>query len=333
VPAFRKKGMRAGPPTRIFYASDFHGSDTTFRKFINAGRFYNADVLICGGDLMGKTVVPVVRGPGGARHAHLHGQRQEFGSQAEIDNFKTALGKSGSYTFDCDQDEFDQMSTDKDAIEGLFNKLAIERLRDWIGFASDRLAGTPTRCFLGGGNDDTDEFLEQLNELPGDNLIYSESGVHPIDDRHVLATVGYSSPTPWNTPREKSEEEIEAAIAAVTAELPDQGSAIFNFHVPPIDSTLDRCIKLDASVWPPAPIVQHGQPVYFGAGSRAVRTAIETMQPVAGLHGHIHESRGVVKLGATMSFNAGSEYGEGLLRGLIVSVRDSRVLDYQFTSG
>jgi uncharacterized protein len=54
---------------------------------------------------------------------------------------------------------------------------------------------------------------------------------------------------------------------------------------------------------------------------------------VAGLHGHIHESRGVVKLGQTMSFNAGSEYGEGLLRGLIVSIRDSRVLGYQFTSG
>jgi uncharacterized protein len=330
---FRKKGERAGPPLRIFYASDFHGSDTTFRKFINAGRFYDADVLICGGDLMGKTVVPVVRGRGGTRYAYLHGQRQEFSAQAEIDNFKSALGKSGSYSLDCEQDEYDSLSTDKEAIERLFNKLAIERLQAWIGFAADRLAGTATRCFLGGGNDDTDEFLEQLTDLPGSNLIYSESGVHPLDDRHVIATVGYSSPTPWNTPREKSEEEIEAAIAALVPDLPDPGSAIFNFHVPPIDSTLDRCIKLDASVWPPKPIVERGQPLFFGAGSRAVRTAIETMQPVAGLHGHIHESRGVVKLGGTMSFNAGSEYGEGLLRGLILSVRDSRVLDYQFTSG
>ena len=333
MPGFRRKGERPGTPLRIFYASDFHGSDTTFRKFVNAGKFYQADVLICGGDLMGKTVVPVVLSAGGTRYAYLHGQRQEFESPAEIDHFKTALGKSGAYTVDVDQDEYDHLSGDKDAIEELFNKLAIERLRDWIEFASERLAGTSVKCFLGGGNDDTDEFLAELTDMPGDNLMYSESGIHALDDRHVIATVGYSSPTPWNTPREKSEDEIEAAIAELIPQLPDPACAIFNFHVPPIDSTLDRCIKLDNSVWPPAPIVERGQPVFFGAGSTAVRTAIETVQPVAGLHGHIHESRGVVKLGRTMSFNAGSEYGEGLLRGLIVSIRDSRVLDYQFTSG
>jgi uncharacterized protein len=285
-----------------------------------------ADILICGGDLMRKTVVPVVAA-GGSRYAYLHGQRQEFGSQQEVASFRTALGKSGSYTVECEQDEYENLSTDKDEIEKLFNKLAIERLQSWIGFAAERLAGSSTRCFLGGGNDDTDEFLEHLHDLPGGNLIYSESGARPLDDRHVLATMGYSSPTPWNTLRERTEEQIETAIAAAIGQVPDVSSAIFNFHVPPIDSTLDRCIKLDAAVWPPAPVVERGQPVYFGAGSQAVRSAIENMQPVAGLHGHIHESRGVVKLGDTMSFNAGSEYGEGLLRGLIVSVRDSRVLD------
>jgi uncharacterized protein len=333
MPLFRRKGESGGQPLRIFYASDFHGSDTTFRKFINAGKFYEADVLVCGGDLMGKTVVPIVRGPGGSRYAYLHGQRQEFAAQDEVSAFETALGKSGSYTYQCDQDEHDHLADDKEAIEELFNKLAIDRLQSWIGLAAERLAGTHVKCFLGGGNDDTDEFLTQLNDLPGENLVYSESGIHPLDDRHVLATIGYSSPTPWNTPREKSEDEIDAAIQVLTAQLADPAAAVFNFHVPPIDSTLDRCIKLDNSVWPPAPIVERGQPVFFGAGSQAVRTAIESLQPVAGLHGHIHESRGVVKLGQTMSFNAGSEYGEGLLRGLIVSIRDSRVLGYQFTSG
>ncbi len=289
MPGFWRKGERPGSPLRIFYASDFHGSETTFRKFINAGKFYGADVLICGGDLMGKTVVPVVSGASGSRYAYLHGQRQEFTSQAEVDNFKTALGKSGSYSFDCEPDEYESLSTDKEAIEQLFNKLAIERLRSWIDVAQERLAGTATRCFLGGGNDDTDEFLEQLTDLPGDNLIYSESGIHPLDERHVVATVGYSSPTPWNTPREKTEEEIGAAIAEIAAQLPDPSSAVFNFHVPPIDSTLDRCIKLDASVWPPAPIIERGQPLFFGAGSQAGRTALENKPPVGGLHGDIHE--------------------------------------------
>ena len=135
---------------------------------------------------------------------------QEFGSAEEVANFAVALGKSGSYTVECGQDEYESLSSDAAGVEDLFNRLAIERLRSWIGLAAERLAGTSTRCFLGGGNDDTEEFLQQLSDLPGDNLVWSESGVHPLDDRHVVATIGYSSPTPWNTPREKTEEDIVA---------------------------------------------------------------------------------------------------------------------------
>ena len=134
MPRFWKKGERPGQPLRIFYASDFHGSDTTFRKFVNAGKFYQADVLICGGDLMGKTVVPVVADGRGSRYAYLHGQRQEFTSREEIANFKMALGKTGAYTVDCEQDEYESLSKDKDEVEKLFNKLATERLgvMDWL---------------------------------------------------------------------------------------------------------------------------------------------------------------------------------------------------------
>jgi Icc-related predicted phosphoesterase len=328
-----KKGLRVGEPLRIFYASDFHGSDTTFKKFVNAGRFYEADVLVCGGDLMGKTVVPIVANGPGASYAYLHGRRQDFTTPTEVANFKEALGKSGAYPLDCEPDEYQIISQDPVAIEKIFNTLASVRLRRWIDIANERLEGTNTRCLLGGGNDDTDEFLEELDDLPGENLVNSEAGTFRLDDRHVLVTVGYSSPTPWNTPREKSEEEIAKAIDEVTNTLDDTAAAVFNFHVPPIDSSLDRCIKLDDSVWPPKPLMERGQPVFFGAGSQAVRTAIESMQPVVGLHGHIHESRGVVKFGASMSFNPGSEYGEGILRGLIVTIRDSKVLGYQFTSG
>ena len=328
-----KKGARAGEPLRIFYASDFHGSDTTFKKFINAGHFYDADVLVCGGDLMGKTVVPIVQTGPNSSYAYLHGKRQEFTTREEVANFKEAMGKAGAYPYECEPDQYALVAEDPQAIEQLFTELASVRLRRWIDIAQERLAGTNTRVLLGGGNDDTDEFLEQLNELPGENVVNSEKGVFQLDERHVMVTVGYSSPTPWDTPRERSEEEIAEAIMEVTKDVSDITSAVFNFHVPPIDSSLDRCIKLDNSVWPPAPVIERGQPLFFGAGSQAVRDAIENMQPVAGLHGHIHESRGMVKMGNTMAFNPGSEYGEGILRGLIVSLRDSKVLGYQFTSG
>ena len=46
------------------------------------------------------------------------------------------------------------------------------------------------------------------------------------------------------------------------------------------------------------------------AGSTAVRASIEKHQPLVGLHGHIHESKGFVTLGRTLCLNPGSEYGK-----------------------
>ncbi|MBD0289951.1 MAG: metallophosphoesterase, partial [Thermoleophilia bacterium] len=45
---------------RIFYAGDIHGSERLWRKFLNAAAFYEADVLVLGGDLTGKILVPLV---------------------------------------------------------------------------------------------------------------------------------------------------------------------------------------------------------------------------------------------------------------------------------
>jgi Icc-related predicted phosphoesterase len=68
-------------------------------------------------------------------------------------------------------------------------------------------------------------------------------------------------------------------------------------------------------------------------GSTAVRAAIEEHQPLLSLHGHIHESGGAVRIGRTLAINAGSEYGEGVLRGVLVTVGGGKVLRYQATTG
>ena len=154
-----------------------------------------------------------------------------------------------------------------------------------------------------------------------------------IDDEHVMATIGYSTPTPWETPRERTDDELGGLIEKLMVEVGDPSRCVLNFHCPPLDSGLDTCMKLDASVWPPAPIVDHGQPVYYGAGSRSVTGALERYQPTVGLHGHIHESRGSAKFGRTLAFNPGSEYGEGVLRGLVVAISGGEVIGSQFTSG
>jgi hypothetical protein len=56
-------------------------------------------------------------------------------------------------------------------------------------------------------------------------------------------------------------------------------------------------------------------------GSTSVRTAIERVQPLLGLHGrHIHESRGAVPIGRTLALNPGSSYEEGVLQGALVTL-------------
>jgi hypothetical protein len=64
-----------------------------------------------------------------------------------------------------------------------------------------------------------------------------------------------------------------------------------------------------------------------------VRKAIEKFQPLLGLHGHIHESRSAEKIGRTLCVNPGSEYGEGVMRGVVIELEENKVKDYAFTQG
>jgi Icc-related predicted phosphoesterase len=160
-----------------------------------------------------------------------------------------------------------------------------------------------------------------------------ENEVVYVDDDHPMISVGFSTPTPWKTPREVSDEELGVMIEAMIAKLPDLKKAIFNFHDPPVDSSLDTCPMLDWSTDPPQPIIKAGQTVLHGAGSLSVRKAIEKYQPMLGLHGHIHESQSVAKLGRTTCVNPGSEYGEGILRGCLVNFSGGVIEGYQMTSG
>jgi hypothetical protein len=329
---FGKKGSPKGEPTRLFYACDIHGSEPTYRKFLNAAKFYDVEALVFGGDLMGKLLVPIVRDAGGGWLAGLHGQKHHLTTPVELAEFKKRLDTLGFYWFECDPEEYRWYEGHQDRIDEKFDELAKARLGEWVELAEERLAGTHVRVYLCGGNDDTDEVLTALDDAQ-DRVVNCENRIVPIDDEHVLVTVGYSTPTPWETPRERTDEEIGEVIGKLLAEVSDPSKAVFNFHCPPLDSSLDTCLKLDASVWPPTPVIENGQPVYYGAGSQAVGDALDAYQPTVGLHGHIHESRGATKFGRTPAFNPGSEYGEGVLRGLIVAVRGGEVVGHQFTSG
>jgi Icc-related predicted phosphoesterase len=333
MPLFAKKDGGKTKPTRLFYACDIHGSEPTYRKFLNAAKFYEVDALVFGGDLMGKLLIPMVRDAGGTWRAHLAGKDHHITSENQMKEFKRVLQTLGFYWQEMDPEEYASYEGDQGRIDALFDVLAKERLAEWVSLAEERLAATHVKVYLCGGNDDTDEMLTALDDMQGERVVNAENRVVPIDDEHEIVTVGYSTPTPWETPRERTEPEIAEVIEKLMTEVSDPSRAVFNFHCPPLDSSLDTCLKLDASVWPPTPVIERGQPVYYGAGSQAVTDALEKYQPMVGLHGHIHESRGATKYGRTPAFNPGSEYGEGVLRGLIVAIGGGKVIGHQFTSG
>ena len=319
--------------TRLFYATDIHGSERTYRKFLNAGKFYEANVLVMGGDITGKLLIPIIKEGNGRYRATLQGTVHHVEGEEELKNLIDRIGLLGFYYKLMEEDELKALQADKAAVDQLFHQLARERLESWIDLAETRLTGTGIRCFVTGGNDDDPEVLTVLKREGTEAFVACEGEAVYIDDDHCMISVGYSTPTPWNTPREISDEQLGAYIEEMVKKVPDMNKAIFNFHDPPKDSTLDTCPMLDWTTDPPTPIVKAGQIVMHGAGSASVRQAIEKYQPVLGLHGHIHESQGVVKIGRTTCVNPGSEYGEGILRGCLVNLIEGKVEGYQMTSG
>jgi Icc-related predicted phosphoesterase len=328
---FRKK-----PPkklTRLYFATDLHGSQRTFRKFVNAGKFYEADVIIMGGDILGKMAIPIIHEGNGHYRATLQGRTERVETEAELNNLLDKIGILGFYSKVMEPDEYQTIQADPAAVEALFHRLARERLEEWVDLAETRLAGTGIKCFVTGGNDDYPDVLTALQRAGAQCIFGCEGQVVQVDDEHSMISMGFSTPTPWRTPREVSDEELGVMIEQMIAQVSDMSHCIFNFHDPPVDSALDTCPMLDWNTDPPSQIVKGGQIVLFGAGSESVRRAIETHQPLLGLHGHIHESPGVIKLGRTTCVNPGSEYGEGILRGCLITLSDGKVEAYQMTTG
>ncbi len=319
--------------TRLFFATDIHGSEQTYRKFINAGKFYDVNIIVMGGDISGKLMIPIINEGDGNYRATLQGTVHKITTGAELKKLQDNIGLLGFYSQIMPEDEYQNLAAHPEEVSQLFHKLARERLSAWVDLAETRLKGTGIRCFVTGGNDDDPEVLQALEGAGRESFFGCEEQIVQIDDSHTMASVGFSNPTPWKTPREIPDEKLGVIIETMCAQVKDYERCIFNFHVPPLDSTLDSCPKLDWETDPPTPIVSGGQIVFAGAGSQSVRNAIQKYQPMLGLHGHIHEAQGVVKIGRTTCVNPGSEYGEGILRGCLVTFADGVIEGFQMTSG
>jgi uncharacterized protein len=328
VSLFKRKGPRAETVT-LFFATDIHGSEPCFRKWVNAAGVYNADMLILGGDVTGKFLVPLVEDTGGTWRAELSGEPVEARDDAELAELEKNIRRMGRYPVRLTPQEQRDVEAHPEKLEALVRRVLAESLESWVALAEERLSGPGTPCFMMLGNDDYPELADTLRGSPV--VTYAEDGAYELPGGFELASIGYSTPTPWDTPRELPEEDLAERIEEVVARLSDPRRAIFNFHCPPRNTHLDQAPKLDDTLRP----VVGGMGVELAAvGSTAVREAIERYEPVLGLHGHVHESPAGSELGSTLCINPGSEYSDGVLRGAIVELeREGGVKRWQLVHG
>ncbi len=295
-------------------------------KLVNSAKFYKADIIIAGGDLTGKAILPIVP-VGNLFEAQFLGRNYRVGGD-EIIDLEKEMRNAGFYPFRTTREHMEEMRAKPSLLDELFSKLMCETLRRWVGIAEERLEGSTVKCILNAGNDDRMEVDAILNS--SEYVIHPEGKVVKLDDNHEMISTGYTNITPWNCPRDISEEQLSKKIEDMALAVSNMKKCIFNFHCPPYDSTLDSAPKLTTDL---KPVVSPGGRLMVPVGSTAVRSAIEKYQPLLGLHGHIHESRGSVKIGRTVCVNPGSEYGEGTLKGVLLAVNDDTVGRPQFTSG
>jgi Icc-related predicted phosphoesterase len=330
MPLFRKSA--GGAPKRLFFVTDLHGSTKAWGKMLSAASVYRADALICGGDVAGKRLYPIVDRGGGRYAAELNGRVTELDGEDGVFDAQKRIEDVGGYHKVMGPDEAAALEQDSEAMEKVFVQCVRDRLVKWISVAEERLNGTDVKCYITGGNDDEEEMLAPLFEESFEHIVPSENAVVDVLG-HQMISLGWSNETPWATPRETTEDRLAEMIEASVSKLDDIPNAIFNLHVPPKDSTLDTCPKLDTSQLPPVPVMSAGQVVTFGAGSSAVDDAIKRYQPLLSLHGHIHESTAARKIGRTTCINPGSEYHDGALLGTIVALTPDKIVKHQFTRG
>ena len=276
----------------------------------------------------GKMLVPIVAEGGGRYLAEVFGQTRRFADD-ELPGVRKLIGDAGYYPYETTPDELAELQADGSKVEAAFRRVMGETLGRWLDIAAERLAGSPTVCVMSPGNDDQ-PFIDDLLR-DAERVINPEGRVVELPGGFDLVSVGYSNITPWHSPRELPEPALEARIAALASQATRPDRTIFNLHVPPRDSSLDEAVLLNEDL---SPVMQSGSPRMGGVGSVAVRNSILTFQPLVALHGHIHESRGVVRIGRTQAYNPGSEYSEGVLRGLILNVEAGKgVRSHQFVSG
>jgi Icc-related predicted phosphoesterase len=314
--------------TRILYGSDFHGSDIVYRIFIGSALQYKANVLIVGGDVTGKAMIPVIHQGSGNYHTSLFGNDLTASNADEIDKVKKSISNVGFYPIVLEKDEAAELESNTEKMSARFEQEMCQRVREWMVLAEEKLVPQKISMYFMPGNDDLASIDETISEF---------KHVHNPDMQHFELEGGYelvgnsnANMTPWVCARDIEEESLTQKLDELANMIQNPDRTVAVLHVPPYGSGLDSCPDLDENL---KIITQGGQVVMKSAGSTAVKTFIEKVQPMLTLHGHIHESPGHTRNGRTLSINAGSEYAEGIMKAAIINLENGKVKGHLLISG
>jgi len=317
--------------TRVYFATDVHGSERVWRKWLSVPSFHKADILILAGDLTGKAIAPIVKKSDGSAICNVFGRDWRLKTDSEIRGMEERIRSYGYYPYVCTVEEFRELEHDEKKVDALLKQLMVKRIEDWLSLLIEKVDLRKTRVVVMPGNDDETVIDSAIRSYEDSGVIYPLDKVTNLLYDFEMISLDYSNPTPWKTPRECSEDELEKKIRDLFSRVSSYAKTICNFHCPPANTKLDLAPKLDKNLKPVTTLT--GSRVMAHVGSEAVRKTIREYQPMIGLHGHIHESFASDKIGKTPVLNPGSEYTEGILRGFIAEFSESGVDKYWKVEG
>ena len=312
--------------TTLFFATDVHGSDICWKKFIAAGKFYGADIVVLGGDMTGKAIVPIIHQGGETYKAVLLEQESLLRGEDQVREMEKQIKSRGYYPYRTTPDEIADLDASPEKVDDIFHAEVFKTAEQWLAYADEKLAGSGIRCYVAPGNDDMFELDDLIRSAKHVQL--AEGKVIELDQHHEMISSGWSNPTPWHTYREEDEQALRARFDAMISQLKNPGNSVFNLHAPPYGSTLDDVPELTEDLTP-----MLGGRSLVPVGSHAVRDVIKEYQPLLGLHGHIHEGKGAIRVGKTLCINPGSMYEQGRLLGAVVNLARNKVKNYVLTTG
>src|SRR5260370_28564942 len=105
---------------KIFFATDIHGSEVCWRKFLNSAAFYKADLVVLGGDVTGKAMVPITA-YNGYWQVTLRGETMRLDTKTELDDVMTRIRNSGFYPAIVSPEELTYLGENESAVDQRFS--------------------------------------------------------------------------------------------------------------------------------------------------------------------------------------------------------------------